>query len=1343
MNQIAFKQDQLNFVIFSPAFQAHVGGIIALYNLACIIDEAGFVCKIFDMNGLNLPNSIFAKYATETDINENTVVVYPEIIFGNPLNANYVVRWILCKLGVHCPHDIYTTWSNNDFVYHYGTYNPEKDLKKYNILSPLYLNPALKNHGKSRDGYCHIIRKGNNFHKPLKYIHPQDSLFLNDNLSQEILIDIFNKKEYLISYDPYSYINFMAALCGCIPVVVPIANATKTSWLKSSTVSIILEKYGENELKGIAYGLEEVEYARSTLQESRYQQELFIQYGKETVHRFINDMVNIVCSDTEISYRNDQVLKVIDIFPTSTDRIIVKEIQEQLQNNSETSNCEPLVSICIPTYNGEMFIHTALQSIKAQTYNNIEIIISDDASSDKTLGKINNFQSNIKNNINLFTHERYGLANNWNFCIYQAKGKYIKFLFQDDILEPDAISKMVALAEEDEEIGLVFSPRKLFSNSQEVNYSQRYLEHHEAKNIHKHWSNLKTIQSGEDLLQDPNIFDNPINKIGEPSTVLIRREVFDRVGLFNTELCQLVDLEMWLRIMSKYKIGFIDQVLSHFRIHPQQQTRRNIALKDAILLDYQKLFQYIADDSRYPDITRQMAAVRYAILSNDHTELNRLRKQTAEQWLSIPDEKLAEMYGGLLGKTHQMLLSSNINDRNFDNRTFFNEIIISQKSQPSKAVQHLLVAMLSGDFNQLLSNFSQIPKWLLCDYLEFLLSSRGYFEILGNSQRYYEYMKKCIHLLHEYIFKELDTFSSHDVLDYFTQSAFFINIYFNENNLKEIYVKRAEIIEYCLKLNGHEIDYEFADRPTNRKKIRLGILAADFTPSAETFAYLPVYEYISRDFEVILYSLTARGHRLEQYCQLSANLFKVLPQQLSAQVDIIRNDDLDILFIATNVTVVTNQICLLAIHRLARIQVTSGGSVVTTGIRNMDYYISGTLTDPSPTAQEHYQEKLIKLEGTAHCFSYGTEEGKSRTPVERNSLGIAEDAVVFISGANYFKMIPELLESWAKIIARVPNSVLLLLPFGPNWSKNYQKTEFINHLNSIFSKHGLATEHLIVLDPQPVPDREDMKEYYKIADVYLDSYPFAGTTSLIEPLQVNLPVIARQGNCFRSAMGAAIIQTLNIPDLVADSEESYIGLAVALGNNSSLRQQKSSQIKERMQNNPSFLDSRSYAAKIGSLFQELFSDYIADTLSQNLRLKDINLIIFPDWSESEELISSELEQVIKTVATHPDSEKITLLINIDNISVDDVEMLLSAVAMNLLMQEDLDVTEGLEISLVESLSDIQWQALLPCIHARIVLEHENQDAVIEAKAEKLISCELADFSQVREEEFFVPESKII
>ncbi|MEH2024830.1 glycosyltransferase [Nostoc sp.] len=991
---------------------------------------------------------------------------------------------------------------------------------------------------------------------------------------------------------------------------------------------------------------------------------------------------------------------------------------------------QPLVSICIPTYNGEKFIAEAINSVLHQTYPNIEIILSDDNSTDITVEIAKLFNQKLYFNFSILEHSQYGLAQNWNFCISQAKGKYIKFLFQDDLLEPNAIEEMVNLAEQDEEIGLVFSPRTLFTNTGNTVYDSNFLMYHEAKDVYKAWSTLKPIQSGQQLLLDQNILDSPINKIGEPSTVLIRKDVFEKVGLFNSEFCQLVDLEMWLRIMSQYKIGFVDKVLSHFRIHPQQQTRRNVALKDAILLDYQKLFQTIYSDTRYPQATRQQALYRYATLSEQNAELHQLRKQIAEECLNISDEQITNMYVGLLGKTHKMLVNSSIKYENLtsEEQIFANDIVksISQGFEQPKAIQNLLAAMLycRADQLQLQHDLSRIPRWLLQDYLQFLFSSPVHFQEPGDAKNYYYYIQGWIDYLHTSIFKNSDSQLWNEIVNHFAPIANFIPLYFNEHNLKDIYVKRGEIIEFLLKLKGYEVDYEFADRPISRKKIRLGVLATHFLPGSETFAYLPVYEYISRDFEVVLYSLNQTGHQLEQYCQSCANFFKLLPQNLEEQVNIIRADDLDILFIATNVTAVTNQICFLSMHRLARIQITSGGSVVTTGMRHIDYYISGTLTDPSPTVEQQYQEKLLKLEGSAHCFSYGNEEENITVKVDRESLGISEETVIFISGANFFKIIPELIDIWAKIIYGVPNSVLVLLPFGPNWSNNYPKKAFVNHLIKVFSKDGIPAEQLIVLDPQPVPKREEVKEYFRIADVYLDSFPFAGTTSLIEPLQVNLPVIARRGTSFRSAMGAAMVQALDVPGLVADSEESYIQLAIALGNNPELRQQKSAQIKEKMQGNPSFLDSRAYSAKMASLFQELFSKYLADTLSQNFRLGDINLVIFPDWLQAEDLLYQDLASVISTLTTHPDKSHITLLIDTHKVSEEQADMLLSSLTMNLLMEGDVDITEGPEISLLGKISDAQWKTLLPRIHTRIALTTDNQQAIAQAKAENLPFCDV-------------------
>ena len=136
------------------------------------------------------------------------------------------------------------------------------------------------------------------------------------------------------------------------------------------------------------------------------------------------------------------------------------------------------------------------------------------------------------------------------------------------------------------------------------------------------------------------------------------------------------------------------------------------------------------------------------------------------------------------------------------------------------------------------------------------------------------------------------------------------------------------------------------------------------------------------------------------------------------------------------------------------------------------------------------------------------------------------------------------------------------------------------------------------------------------------------------------------------------------------------------------------------------------------------SSVLIDMTLQPLNLKEINFIVFPDWSAPEESLSLDLERIIKATTTHPDKSCITLLVDITGISQQDANLFLSGVAMDLLMQEDLDVTEELEISLVEQLSEPQWEALLPRLHARLVLEQENEQAIAQAKAQALLSYEV-------------------
>ena len=123
-----------------------------------------------------------------------------------------------------------------------------------------------------------------------------------------------------------------------------------------------------------------------------------------------------------------------------------------------------------------------------------------------------------------------------------------------------------------------------------------------------------------------------------------------------------------------------------------------------------------------------------------------------------------------------------------------------------------------------------------------------------------------------------------------------------------------------------------------------------------------------------------------------------------------------------------------------------------------------------------------------------------------------------------------------------------------------------------------------------------------------------------------------------------------------------------------------------------------------------------------LNLKPLNLLIFPDWSQPEELLYLELQAIIKSIITHPDSHYLALLIDITDIiesSEVDANLILSGILMDLCMEEDLDSSTEPEIILLENLSKSQWQDILPQIKYRIKLVAENQTALAESGADKI------------------------
>ena len=277
------------------------GGTVVEYYLAQILDELGQNVRIHPKNGIKMQNNIFNKfYENDFPIDDNTVVIYCEGTDGNPLNAKNVVRWMLSVVELNDINIGLWNYNKTELVYYFNSElkfkkNPEKMGSIYKLLSALYIYPNIKQTNFNiREGTCFTIRKSYLHKNGINIIHPNNSHEISGPTHQDTLIQNFNQYKFFISYDPLTFISVIAALCGCISIVYPVDGLSKLDWINTTCASEYIKFKGLDNLYGIAYGLEDIPYAVSTVSLAKEQwadiQKFFIE---QTVIPFINDLQNM------------------------------------------------------------------------------------------------------------------------------------------------------------------------------------------------------------------------------------------------------------------------------------------------------------------------------------------------------------------------------------------------------------------------------------------------------------------------------------------------------------------------------------------------------------------------------------------------------------------------------------------------------------------------------------------------------------------------------------------------------------------------------------------------------------------------------------------------------------------------------------------------------------------------------------------------------------------------------------------------------------------------------------------------------------------------------------------
>jgi predicted O-linked N-acetylglucosamine transferase (SPINDLY family) len=574
--------------------------------------------------------------------------------------------------------------------------------------------------------------------------------------------------------------------------------------------------------------------------------------------------------------------------------------------------------------------------------------------------------------------------------------------------------------------------------------------------------------------------------------------------------------------------------------------------------------------------------------------LLKTRHEIAKAFLSARPEQLEVLYKGDAGKAHGMLLSMGITGYPPlpQEHALISSIArqVSQGPKEAITVNMVLAAMAYEGPHKLLTCevLPLIPSWLLDGFLKYVFGVPWLFKEKGEVELHYQHLSRWVNHLHTHILGNRTSAYWREVLRGFMSHTNFMALYFTWHNLREIYRQRGELIQFALELWGCRPDFTFSARDKGAGKIRFGILSPMLTPRAETFATLPIYAHLDRrEIEVILL-VPARREKaaLEAYCVSRADRLEEIPDDLFSSVEAIRALDLDAIWIGGNLSVGSSRFVNLSAHRLARVQLTGGCSPTTTGLRNIDVFVSGTLSEP-PDAREHYTEKLICLDGPVICYDFGPVNDETTTRIiDRSELNIPEKAVVYASGTNFFKIIPELEETWIRILAATPDSRLLLYPFNPNWMTSYPAGPFLHRISATCKRLGVNGNRLAIIPPLPaIADIRAMLG--NVADVYLDSFPHSGMTSLVDPLLAGIPTVVLEGNSQRSKMASGAMRDMGIPELVAGDQEACLQLALRLGREKDFRRLMAQEIRQRIAKPPKFLDARWCGAEMTRLLKSM------------------------------------------------------------------------------------------------------------------------------------------------------------
>lgn len=468
--------------------------------------------------------------------------------------------------------------------------------------------------------------------------------------------------------------------------------------------------------------------------------------------------------------------------------------------------------------------------------------------------------------------------------------------------------------------------------------------------------------------------------------------------------------------------------------------------------------------------------------------------------------------------------------------------------------------------------------------MRYWLRAPRLFRAVGDARRYHAYLLAMLDRIEALAGAAPDAVKAHAVLEAALGPLDIQMAFHDDGNLRPLLEKRGRLLERAIDLTGQARGLDRRALPAAGRRLRVGFLVRNTDPRTESFIVLAHAEGLDRRrFETVLYTQRpAEGAFSAAVAQRFARVV-VLDADPARAVDQLRGENLDIAVLGNIVCFDNRGLGRVAACRVAPVQIALAAiQPSTTGFASVDAFVSARSTEPAD-AEAHYSERLEAIDATFNMFSYA---GAARAPQPggtRKALGLPPRGTLLLGGASLPKLQPGLTRTWMRVLAGLPDAILALYPFNPNWWPSYPHFALRQRLADEAREAGIDPGRVRLLASMTMGE---LVQLAGEADLFLDSFPYSGNASLMEPLAAGCPVVALEGSSQRALQGPSTLRAIGLGELVARDADHYVALAVDLARDTARRKELAGRIRAAMQKAP-FFDTAAFGPGFGALLERL------------------------------------------------------------------------------------------------------------------------------------------------------------